>query len=407
VAGVVLLAAAVAALIWANLPARDLYADLVEMRIGPEALHLNLTASAWASEALLAIFFFVVGVELKHEMRVGSLSRIREAAVPMLAAVGGMVLPGLAYVAVVLAAGRSDALTGWPIATATDIAFALAVLAVFGRGLPLALRTFLLTLAVVDDLLAILVIAVFYTNEVKLLMLGGALACVAVFRVVVVRAWARWWALLPLAVVAWWFMHEAGVHATVAGVLLGFCVPALALQGEAAPRTVAYEHAVRPWSAGFALPVFAFLSAGVTVVGVGVEEVLTSPIAMGVLAGLMVGKVAGVLLATAVVTRITPLRLPAGIGVRDLLGVGLLTGIGFTVSLLMAELSFAAEVDLASAKASVLLGSLLAATAGAVALRWDARRPRSADMNRDGIPDHVTEYVGRSTGSDNERARRA
>ena len=396
--GIALIAAAGAALLWANSPFRDSYANLVETRIGPAALGLDLTLGAWASEGLLAIFFFVVGVELKHELRVGSLRNVREAAVPMLAAVGGMVGPAILYVVVVLASGAKDALVGWPIPTATDIAFALGALAIFGRGLPAALRTFLLTLAVVDDLLAILVLAVFFTQELRFAMLGAALAGAFAFRLIVVRTWARWWSLLPIAFLTWWFMHESGVHATVAGVLLGFCVPALALHGEQQPRTVTYEHAVRPLSSTLAVPAFAFLTAGVTVTGVGLTVLFGSPIAHGVLAGLLAGKVLGVLVTTAVVTRVTPMRLPPGIGVRDLLGIGFLTGIGFTVSLLMAELSFGGS-DLDSAKASVLLGSVLAVTAGAVSLRWDARRPRSADMNRDGFPDDIAASPGAGAGA--------
>lgn len=385
--GIILLIAALIALIWANLPARDVYADIVAWRVGPEFLNLNLSLGTWAADGLLAVFFFVVGVELKHELRVGSLSNLREAAVPMLAAVGGMVVPALAYVSVVLLSGTDGVLTGWPIPTATDIAFALGVLAVFGRGLPVALRVFLLTLAVVDDLLAIIVIAVFYTETISFLSLIAAVVCVLVFGFIATRNWARWWMLLPVAAIAWWLMHESGVHATVAGVLLGFTVPTVAIGTTSQARTLVYEHAVRPFSTAVALPAFAFLSAGVTIVGNDLAAILGSPIALGILTGLTAGKVIGVLATTLLVTHVTGFRLPPGLGIRDLLGVGFLTGIGFTVSLLMAELSFSDPAQLASAKAAVLLASLIAATLGAACLRWTASRPRKSDMNEDGIPD--------------------
>ncbi|UOW01663.1 Na+/H+ antiporter NhaA [Agrococcus sp. SCSIO52902] len=393
--GALLLVAAAVALIWANSPWRDSYAALMETTVGPAALHLDLSVATWAADGLLAIFFFVVGVELKHEIVAGSLRNPRQAAVPVLAAVGGMALPALVYVGIVLAAGDPEALTGWAIPAATDIAFALAVLAIFGRGLPTGLRTFLLTLAVVDDLLAIVVIAIFYTAGVQLLALLGALLAVAVFALVVRTRWARWWLLIPVALVAWWLMHESGVHATIAGVLLGAVVPAKPVLGESETRTHRFEAAVRPWSTAIALPIFAFCSAGVSVAdGGGFAELAAQPVLLAVAAGLVIGKLIGVLGVTAIVTRVTPLRLPDGIGLRDLLPVALLTGIGFTVSLLITELSFddAARTD--AAKLAVLIGSGLAAVLAAPLLRWDAKQARSADMNEDGVADAPQERIG-------------
>ncbi|MDR7233857.1 Na+/H+ antiporter NhaA [Agrococcus sp. BE272] len=393
--GALLLVAAAVALIWANSPWRDSYAALMETTVGPAALHLDLSVATWAADGLLAIFFFVVGVELKHEIVAGSLRNPRQAAVPVLAAVGGMALPTLVYVGIVLAAGDPEALTGWAIPAATDIAFALAVLAIFGRGLPTGLRTFLLTLAVVDDLLAIVVIAIFYTAGVQLLALLGALLAVAVFALVVRSRWARWWLLIPIALVAWWLMHESGVHATIAGVLLGAVVPAKPVLGESETRTHRFEAAVRPWSTAIALPIFAFCSAGVSVAdGGGFAELAAQPVLLAVAAGLVIGKLIGVLGVTAIVTRVTPLRLPDGIGLRDLLPVALLTGIGFTVSLLITELSFddAARTD--AAKLAVLIGSGLAAVLAAPLLRWDAKQARSADMNEDGVADAPQERIG-------------
>ncbi|WP_159794044.1 Na+/H+ antiporter NhaA [Puerhibacterium puerhi] len=394
--GLLLIAAATLALVWANSPWREAYQTLSGTVVGPHALHLDLTVAEWAADGLLAIFFFTVGVELKHEFVAGSLRNPREAGVPMLAAVGGMAVPAIIYAVVVSAAGEPTALHGWAIPTATDIAFAVGVLAVFGKGLPLAIRTFLLTLAVVDDLLAITVIAVFYPSDLNLLYLVAALAVVALGGWYVRGRRARWWVLLPVGAVAWGLMHASGVHATVAGVLLGFTVPAVAMRGEATPRTLRYAHAMEPWSQGLALPVFAFFAAGVTVVdGGGPGEILGQPVVLAIGLALVVGKLVGVLGTTALVTRLTPLRLAQGVGVRDLLPVGLLAGIGFTVALLVAELSFGhGSEHTDGAKAAILLASLVAAALGALCLRWDARKARSADMNVDGVADDVRELIG-------------
>ncbi|GAA1481486.1 Na+/H+ antiporter NhaA [Gordonia sinesedis] len=392
--GALLLVAAVIAVGWANSPWRDAYHSLVAYEIGPDSLHLRLSIGDWAADGLLAIFFFVVGVELKHEFVAGALRDPRRAGVPIVAAIAGMVVPALFYLAIV-GPLDPDGMRGWAIPAATDIAFALAVLAIFGRGLPIALRTFLLTLAVVDDLLGIIIIATVYTETIDIVMLVGALAVIAVFAVLVRMRRPRWWLLLPVAFVAWGLMHASGVHATVAGVLLGFAVPATVLFGESRPRTDSFDDAVRPWSSTLVLPLFAFAAAGVTVIG-GETSVVT-PVAIGVVAGLVVGKVVGVMAATAAITRWTPLRLPDSIGLRDLIPVGMLTGIGFTVALLIAELSLggADHADRASAaKAAILVASVLAAVIAAGLLRWDARKLRDPDMNKDGIPDTDTDVIG-------------
>ncbi len=390
--GLLLIGAALIGLLWANSPWQDVYHAIAGWRIGPESLHLDLSLSSWAADGLLAVFFFVVGVELKHELVVGSLRRPREAGVPVLAAIGGMLVPALIYAAIVLGSGEPGALSGWAIPTATDIAFALAVLAVFGRGLPRALRTFLLTLAVVDDLLAIIVIAVFYTDAIDLWMLLAAFAAVAVFALLVRARRLRWWLLVPVVVLAWTLMHASGVHATIAGVLLGLAVPARA-RGPVPPRTHQFEGLVRPWSAGIALPVFAFFAAGVTLVGDrGADPDLPVLLAVGI--GLVAGKLLGVLGTTALAVRLTPLRLPDAIGVRDLLPIGFLCAIGFTVSLLIAELSFDDEGHRVAAKVGILAASLIAAVLGAATLHWDARQWRSADMNRDGVVDLDVAPIG-------------
>ncbi len=390
--GALMIGAALLGLIWANSPWREVYAGLASITIGPESLGLHLSLGTWAADGLLAIFFFVVGVELKQEIVAGSLRNPREAAVPVLAAVGGMLFPALIYIAVVLVQGAPEALHGWAIPTATDIAFAVAVLAIFGRGLPVGLRIFLLTLAVVDDLLAIVVIAIFYTGTINLLALVGALAVIGVFALAARMRRLHWWILIPLAVVAWALMHASGVHATIAGVLMGFFIPAKPMRAEAESRTHRVAQKVNPVSAGIALPVFAFFAAGVTVIDGG--GVFGEPIVPAIVLALVAGKVIGVLGTTAVVTRLTPLRLPDGIGIRDLLPIGLLTGIGFTVALLIAELSFDDPQMTPAAKVAVLLASFIAAVLGAISLRWDARKLRHNDMNRDGIPDSPSRKIG-------------
>lgn len=383
--GALLLGAAALALLWANSPWRGAYATLSGTVVGPASLHLDLDLSTWAADGLLAVFFFVVGIELKQELVTGSLRNLRQAAVPVLAAVGGMVTPAVVFAVLVVALGEPGALHGWAVPTATDIAFALAVLAVFGRGLPPALRTFLLTLAVVDDLLAIVVIAVFYTADIDGLALAAALACLAIFTALARLRVARPWLLIPVALVAWSFMHASGVHATIAGVLLGLSVPARPVHDERLPRTLRFDAALRPLSAGIVLPVFAFFAAGVSLVG-GNGPVFVQPVFAAIVAGLVLGKFAGVVGTTALVTRLTPLRLPDAIGLGDLLPVGLLTGIGFTVSLLIAELSFTDATHVAGAKIAILVGSATSAALGAVALRRTARRRRDADA-RGGAPD--------------------
>ncbi|MGC4962489.1 Na+/H+ antiporter NhaA [Gordonia sp. DT101] len=395
--GALLLVAAVVAVVWANSPWRDAYESLTTFEFGPQSLHLHLSVAEWAADGLLAIFFFIVGVELKQEFVAGSLRDFRLAGVPIVAAIGGMVTPALFY-AVVVAVFDPEALRGWAIPTATDIAFALAVLAIFGRGLPVALRTFLLTLAVVDDLLGITVIATFYTETIDFALFGAAIAVIAVFGVLVRLRRPRWrtpasLVLIALAVVAWALMHASGVHATVAGVLLGFTVPALLVHGESSSRTHQFDIAVRPVSSAVALPIFAFLSAGVAVIGG--DSAIVQPVSIGIFLGLVVGKVIGVMGATALMTRFTPLRLPDSIGVRDLLPVGMLTGVGFTVALLIAELSFHQGSDdhASAAKVAILFGSVVAAALGAVLLRMDARRLRDPDMNCDGVPDRDFDVI--------------
>ena len=396
VGGALLLFAAAAALIWANSPWAGSYHALNDLRVGTDdyGLHLNLSLGGWAADGLLAIFFFVVGLELKREFVAGDLRDPARAALPIAAAVGGMVVPAAIFVALAAGSGAGAA-RGWAIPTATDIAFAVAVLAVISTHLPAALRTFLLTLAVVDDLLAITVIAVFYTAKINLGALGLALVALTAFAFLVQRRVTSVWLLVPLALVTWAFVHESGVHATVAGVLLGFTVPVLTSKTGAPGLAERFEHLMRPISAGFAVPVFAFFAAGVTFGGYnGFVTALRDPIALGVVAGLVVGKTIGVFGTTRLVAAATRASLDASLRWIDVLGVSLLAGVGFTVSLLIGDLAFGADPARQEVvKVGVLTGSLLAAGLAAVLLRIRNRHYRSvfeletSDADGDGVPD--------------------
>ena len=405
VGGARLLAATAIALVWANSPWGEAYETLRDTRVGPASLHLDLTFGTWAADGLLAVFFFVAGLELKREFVAGDLREPRRAALPIAAAVGGMAVPALFFV--LLNLGRDDdALRGWAIPSATDIAFALAVLAVISTHLPSALRTFLLTLAVVDDLLAIVVIAVFYTDDFSAGSLLLSLLPLALFGLLVQKRIRSWWLLLPLALATWVLVHESGVHATVAGVLLGFTVPVVRSQAAGGPEAGPglaehFEHRFRPISAGIAVPVFAFSSAGVAVGGLsGLAASVTDSVAVGIAVGLVVGKAIGITGATWLVSRFTRAELDESLGWPDVVGLSLLGGIGFTVSLLITELAFGlgtATYD--HAKVGILTGTLLAALVATVVLRLRNRRYRRiaeeerVDTDADGVPDV---YQGRS-----------
>jgi NhaA family Na+:H+ antiporter len=402
VGGALLLGSAMAALAWANSPWHEAYAALRDTTVGPHVLHLDLALGTWAADGFLALFFFVAGLELKREFLVGDLRSPAKAALPIAAALCGVALPALVYAATVTAVGDADALAGWAIPTATDIAFALAVLAVIGTHLPAALRSFLLTLAVVDDLVAITIIAVFYTSDLNLAFLALALVPLAAFAALVQRRITHVWLLVPLALATWALVHASGVHATVAGVLLGLAVPVrprgsvprlstLEADTDVAQR---FEHRLRPLSAGVAVPVFAFFAAGVRVVGGGFGNALVDGAALGVMAGLVVGKLLGVFGGTWAFARFSRAELDEDLSWWDILGLSLLAGVGFTVSLLIGELAFAGDTErLDHAKLAVLLGSLVSAVLAAAVLRRRnavyraIEREETLDRDGDGIPD--------------------
>ena len=367
-----LLLGTVIALAWANSPWQGTYSSLSATTFGPASLHLDLTVAQCATDGLLAIFFFVVGLELKREMVEGQLRKPATAIVPILAAVGGMAIPALLYMAVVVM--RDGPSEGWAIPVATDIAFAVAVLTIFGSRLPTALRAFLLTLAVVDDMLGIMVIAIFYADGLAFAWLGAALLAIALFGWLVRTGKVPFWVLIPLAVTAWALMHRSGVHATIAGVMLGFTVPVRALRGQQTGLAEHYEHLWRPVSAGLAVPVFALFAAGVSLDPGDLASAAGDAAAQGVALGLVIGKPVGILLATYLLVRFTRAKLHPTVHWPDLLAVSAVAGVGFTVSLLIGELSFTdASPRSEHVKAAILFGSLAAAIIGGALLTWRSR----------------------------------
>lgn len=417
VAGVLLLIATVLALIAANAPGlRELYESVSHFHFGPvfgdpenPLLTLDLSVSHWAADALLAVFFFLVGLELKQEFVDGELRNPGKAAVPIAAAFGGVLVPALIFVAFALG-GEGEIMSGWAIPTATDIAFATAVLAIVGSHLPVAMRTFLLTLAVVDDLIAITIIALFYTSDLSLGHLGAAIIPIAVFALIAYKGqatfaektWLTWLGLFPLGVITWALFYNSGIHATIAGVVLAFMVPVHPDRrtAERDPEAVGLashlEHLVRPFSAALCVPIFAFFSAGVFVEGwSGLVESWTSVAALGVIVGLLVGKTAGITATTWLLTRLRRFNLDPDIQWIDVLGLAALAGIGFTVSLLISELSFGTSSDLgATSKVGILTGSVLAAVVGGALLGI-----RNRHYKKVGTPDTASEDTTGPSGS--------
>lgn len=394
--GVLLIIAAVVALVWANSPWGDTYTAVRDFHFGPEALHMNLSVGHWTADGLLAVFFFLVGLELKREMVAGDLRSPSKALVPVAAAVGGVVVPALIYLAI--NASDPEAVHGWAIPTATDIAFAVAVLALVGKGLPNALRLFLLTLAVVDDLIAIVIIAVAYTSDLNFGALLLALIPIGLFAFLVHRRpdlfghrrRYAWIFLLPLAIAAWALVHASGIHATIAGVVLGLIVPVTGrFEVELAEIL---EHRFRPLSVGVAVPLFALFSAGVNVGGLeGLASAASDKVALGVALALVLGKPIGITLTTWLVTKFTSATVDKAVRWVDIIGIAGLAGIGFTVSLLVTELSFPAAAPAHDdAKVAVLSASTFAAIVFGLFLLWRSRwhmRHDAALASADGASD--------------------
>ncbi|MFJ3540408.1 Na+/H+ antiporter NhaA [Streptomyces sp. NPDC090109] len=391
VGGLVLLAAAVVALVWANSPWSGAYESVRDFHFGIPALGLDLSVGHWTADGLLAVFFLVAGIELKREFVVGELRTPATAALPVVAALCGMAVPAALYTLTVTAGGGST--DGWAVPMATDIAFALAVLAVISTHLPAALRAFLLTLAVVDDLGAILIIAVFFTSGLNFWALGGALAGLVLFYALQRFRVRGWWWYVPLGIAIWALMYNSGIHATVAGVAMGLILRTTRDEGEKASPAGRVSHLVHPFSAGVAVPLFALFAAGVSVSGEALRHVFTDVEPLAVLIGLVVGKVLGIFLGTYLAARFTRAELNPDLAWADVFGLATLAGIGFTVALLIGELAFPDPSQAEHVKAAVLIGSLTAAALAALLLRRRNRlykqlyEEENRDDDADGIPD--------------------
>ncbi|WP_455426858.1 Na+/H+ antiporter NhaA [Dryocola sp. LX212] len=367
--GILLIIAASLAMLLANMDATSsLYqaflATPVEVRIG--ALDINKNMLLWVNDALMAIFFLMIGLEVKREMVEGSLASRRQAAFPMIAALGGMVIPAAIY----LIFNFQDPVTreGWAIPAATDIAFALGILALLGNRVPVALKVFLMALAIIDDLGAIVIIALFYTNDLSLLSLAVAAGAIAVMALLNLFNVRRTGIYILVGVVLWTAVLKSGVHATLAGVIIGFLIPLKEKDGHSPAREL--EHILHPWVAFLILPLFAFANAGVSLQGVTLEG-LTSLLPMGIIAGLFIGKPLGISLFCWLALKLKLASLPEGTTFKDILAVGVLCGIGFTMSIFIASLAFS-SVDpelITWAKLGILIGSLLSAVVGYTMLR--------------------------------------
>lgn len=365
--GTILLVATAIALLWVNSPLRDSYLAVRDFDIGPHLFHLRLSIGDWTKDGLLAVFFFVAGLELKRELVVGELSRLKQAILPVVAAVGGMIVPAL--VALAIGWGAPGIERAWAIPVATDIAFALGVLALAGSNLPRTARVFLLSLAVVDDLGAIIVIAVLFTEQFNPFAAGAAVLAFALYAWLQHRRVRTAWLYVPLALIAWIATHETGVHATVAGVALGLLTRVKADPGEDETPAIRLEHRLQPWSAALVVPLFALFAAGIQINASALATVFTTAVPLAVFAGLVAGKAIGIVGAALAAVGLGIAHRPKGMGWRDLGALSLLGGVGFTVSLLITELALTGEAT-EQAKAAVLLASVTAAlTAAALLLR--------------------------------------
>lgn len=393
ISGLIMLACAFLGLLLANLPATaHAFAAVSETEFGVPGTNIILPVGEWAQDGLLTVFFLTVGLDLKQELTTGSLANPRAAAVPMLCAVGGMLMPPVLFLAVtqlfsafappapgqaVIASGAAyptDVIAqGWAIPTATDIAFSLAVLALFAKALPGSIRAFLMTLATVDDLLAIILIAVFFSSLNAWYWFIGIAACAAAWAFLVRLRRVPWPAVAVVGILAWVMMFEAGVHPTLAGVLVGLLTPSREVYGEPSPRAERYRDKLQPFSSLLALPVFALFATGVHFETLS-PALLVSPVVIGIVVALVVGKPLGIMATAWVTTHLCGLSMPRGLRVRDMFPAACACGIGFTVSLLIASLAYSDAELSAESRFGVLFASLIAAAISGVLLSRQSRR---------------------------------
>ncbi|ASY80919.1 Na+/H+ antiporter NhaA [Pectobacterium polaris] len=369
-AGVMLMMATVLAIAFANWSVtaagyQQFLMMPVEMRFG--ALEINKNLLLWINDGLMAIFFLLIGLEVKRELVEGSLASRQQAMLPLAAAVGGMVFPALLF----LLFNANDEVTraGWAIPAATDIAFAIGVLTLLGKRVPAGLKVFLLALAIIDDLGAILIIALFYTQQIFWPALGGAVLAIAALAYMNRQQVGKTSAYLLVGIVLWVCILKCGVHATLAGVIVGFFIPLRTSNGESSPATT-LEHGLQTWVAFLIIPLFAFANAGIVLQGIVLEK-LFSPLSLGIAAGLLIGKPLGITLFSWLTIRLGYARLPAGVCFSQIVAVSVLCGIGFTMSIFITLLAFSGgDAELITyAKLGILLASGLAALLGYLALR--------------------------------------
>ncbi|MBA0183932.1 Na+/H+ antiporter NhaA [Pectobacterium versatile] len=369
-AGVMLMMATVLAIAFANWSVtaagyQQFLMMPVEMRFG--ALEINKNLLLWINDGLMAIFFLLIGLEVKRELVEGTLASRQQAMLPLAAAVGGMIFPALLF----LLFNANDEVTraGWAIPAATDIAFAIGVLTLLGKRVPAGLKVFLLALAIIDDLGAILIIALFYTQQIFWPALGGAVLAIATLAYMNRQQVGKTSAYLLVGIVLWVCILKCGVHATLAGVIVGFFIPLRTSNGESSPATT-LEHGLQTWVAFLIIPLFAFANAGIVLQGIVLEKLL-SPLSLGIAAGLLIGKPLGITLFSWLTIRLGYARLPAGVCFSQIVAVSVLCGIGFTMSIFITLLAFSGgDAELITyAKLGILLASGLAALLGYLALR--------------------------------------
>lgn len=410
--GLIMLGFALAGLILANLPATaHLFETIAETHIAIPRTNIDLPIGHWAQDGLLTVFFLVVGLDLKQELTTGSLANPKAAAVPMLCAVGGMMVPPVLFLAVTalfarfappgpgletIASGEvysySAIAHGWAVPTATDIAFSLAVLALFAKALPGSIRAFLMTLATVDDLLAIVLIALFFSSLNAWYWFIGIAVCAAAWAFLVRRKRVPWVVAGIVGILAWVMMFEAGVHPTLAGVLVGLLTPSREIYGEKTPRAARYHDKLQPLSALVALPIFALFATGVHFESLTLALVV-SPVVVGIIVALVVGKPVGIMLVAWLSTHVGGLKMPKGLRVRDLFPAACACGIGFTVSFLIASLAYKNPELSAEARFGVLLASLIAAAISGVLLSRQSKRYAALNAAKEaaGESDNETE----------------
>ena len=373
-AGILLIFVAIAAMLAANSMFADEYQQLFYGKLAftpiPKLYDLHL----WINDGLMAIFFFVVGLEVKREWIEGQLSTAQQRRLPILAAAAGMAAPALVYVFVV--GGDQTLLRGWAIPAATDIAFAMGVLGLLGNRCPASLRLFLLTVAIVDDIGAVVVIAAFYTEEIKLIWLAASAVVVGLMLTMNRMRVSAFWPFILMALVLWYFVLNSGIHATIAGVVAALCIPMRGKDDETMVERM--EHGLAPWSAYLIVPVFGFANAGVPLAGIGIEGVL-APLPLAIAAGLFFGKQIGIFSVIWAADRVGFAPRPDNASWQEIWGVSILCGIGFTMSLFISGLAFAGqELLINEAKIGILMGSLFSAVLGFVVLRLSTDHPDDA-----------------------------